>query len=321
MQDLTFTFTINANIVSNNTCATIRGSLTITPYVNKIGTNYIAKELYLQVPSTIDFLTPEVNLIDYFSAMTTNISFIFITETIVKNYIRVTKAKQIDSINIQLNDKVENDVSTLYPYRISICDNETDGGVMSVMFSMYDFQGRLIEANVCYNTFILSNNKVPCFLEGTRLLTQSGYKSVETLTKEDRLVTTEKRNVTFKLMTSHIPFTTEITAPYKIAKDALGDNMPIVPLCISPLHKFATRDNLWITPKIGIQKGLNITRCPIGEPITYYHVHAENYSRDSIIAEGVVTESFGNTQENRRTFTWNDHTGAWSRNKYNTWAR
>jgi len=275
--------------------------------------------LYLQFPPTIDFLTPEVNLIDYFSAMTTNVSFLFTTETIVKNYVHVIKANKIDSINIQLNDKMEG--LTLHPHRICIYDNENDEGVLSVMFSMYDFQGRLIEANICHNIFILSNNKVPCFLAGTRLLTQSGYKAVETLTKEDRLVTTEKRIITFKLMTSRIPFTTQITAPYKIAKDALGDNIPIVPLCISPLHKFSTCDNMWITPKIGIQKGLNITRCPIGEPVTYYHVHAENYSRDSIIAEGVVTESFGNTQENRRTFTWSDHNGAWTRNKYNTWAR
>ena len=122
-------------------------------------------------------------------------------------------------------------------------------------------------------------------------------------------------------MKSRIPFTTEMTAPYKIAKDALGDNIPSVPLFISPLHKFAIRDNMWVTPKIGMLKGLNITQCPMGQTITYYHVQCENYSRDSIIAEGVVTESFGNTQENRRTFTWNDDCGAWIRNKYNKWAR
>lgn len=317
MQDLTFTFTIDANIVSTNTCATIRGSLVIAPHMNKIGANYVAKELYIQISPTVDFFTPEENIIDYLSVTTTNINFQFSTETIVNNYIHVTKEKHIDSINIGLNDKRG---EILYDSRISICDTESNN-VTSIKLSMYDFQGLLIEANVCYNAFILSNNKVPCFLTGTRLLTQSGYKAVETLTKEDRLVTTEKRNVTFKLMTSRIPFTTQSTAPYKIAKDALGHNVPILPLCISPLHKFAIHDNMWVTPKIGMEKGLNIIQCPIGESLRYYHVQCENYSRDSIIAEGVVTESFGNTEDNRRTFTWNDHNGAWSRNKYNTWAR
>jgi hypothetical protein len=317
MQDLVFTFVVKGTIVSTNKDVILHGYICLTPQVNKIGANYIAKEFYLQISSTVDFLDPEVNLIKYFDATRTNINFQFVAENMVNNYIHVTKAKQIDSIKIQLNDKGDD---APYAYRISICDIETDG-VTSIKLSMYDFKGLLIESNFSYCDFNLSIHQVPCFLEGTRLLTSHGYKAVETLTKDDRLVTTENRTTTFKLMKSRIPFTTEITAPYKIAKDALGDNMPIVPLFLSPLHKFAIRDNMWVTPKIGMQKGLDIKQCPMGQTITYYHVQCENYFRDSIIAEGVVTESFGNTQENRRTFTWNDDSGAWTRNKYNIWAR
>jgi len=157
---------------------------------------------------------------------------------------------------------------------------------------------------------------VICFAEGTRLLTQNGYKAVETLTSEDRLVTTEGRTTSLQLMTIYVPCTTKDTAPYVVAAGALGENMPIAPLYLSPLHKFLIRDNIWGYPTTGVKMGLDIKQYAVGQAVNYYHVRCENYARDVILAEGVPTESFGTDKEDRATFAFNKKTGVFTRKPY-----
>jgi len=157
---------------------------------------------------------------------------------------------------------------------------------------------------------------VACFAQGTRLLTENGYKAVETLTSEDRLVTTEGRSTSLTLMTTHVPYINKHSAPYVVAAGALGENKPISPLYISPGHKFLLRDNVWIIPAKGAKMGLDIKQYSIGKEVTYYHVRCENYSRDVIIAEGVATESFATTQEYNNTFTFSKKTGLFLRKEY-----
>ena len=155
-----------------------------------------------------------------------------------------------------------------------------------------------------------------CFAEGTRLLTQDGYKAIETLTSEDRLLTTENRSTSLQLSRIHVPCTTKATAPYVVAKGALGENIPSVPLYLSPAHKIAVRDNVWVHASKGATLGLNIKQCPIGKPVTYYHVRCENYARDVILAEGVATESLANLKEDSVTFKKTDKVGVFLRNEY-----
>ena len=157
---------------------------------------------------------------------------------------------------------------------------------------------------------------VPCFLEGTRLLTANGYKAVESLTEEDKLITLDNRAISFGILRTEIFKTTLKTAPFRIEKDALGVGMPAAPLFLSLLHKFRVRDNVWITPDIGVKKGLDIQQCPIDQSITYYHVYTDNFARDMIIAEGLVTEPFGKTKEVKATYTWNENKEVWMRNEF-----
>jgi hypothetical protein len=160
------------------------------------------------------------------------------------------------------------------------------------------------------------SNGLFCFAEGTRLLTVTGYKAVETLTSNDRLLTTENRAIRFAIMRTHIPKTYKHTAPYRIEKDALGENMPMVPLYVSPKHKFALHGNVWAEPPVAATLNPGIRQCTPGTPMTYYHVVGENYARDAILAEGVVTETYGNVKDNVGTFKWDKHTGLFYRNEY-----
>ena len=148
------------------------------------------------------------------------------------------------------------------------------------------------------------------------MLTTDGYKAIESLTKEDRLFTSDNRAISFNILRTRVPNTTLQTAPFRIEKNALGMGMPTVPLFVSLLHKFRVRDNVWITPDIGIKKGLDIQQCPVGQSITYYHVYTDNFARDMIIAEGLVTEPFGKTKEVKTTYSWNEEKEVWMRNEY-----
>jgi hypothetical protein len=162
------------------------------------------------------------------------------------------------------------------------------------------------------------SNRLVCFVEGTRLLTQNGYKAIETLTSEDRLLTTEHRSTSFQLTRIHVPRTTKATAPYVLAAGALGENIPSVPLYLSPSHKFTVRDNVWVLASKGATLGLDIKQCRIGTPVTYYHVRCENYARDVILAEGVATESLANPnlKQDCGVFRKTNKAGVFLRNEY-----
>ena len=170
-----------------------------------------------------------------------------------------------------------------------------------------------LQSNV---TFTGPGLNIPCFAEGTRLLTQNGYKAIETLTGEDRLLTTQNRSISFHLTQTHIPCTTKATAPYLLATGSLGENIPSVPLYMSPAHKFAVRDNIWVHASKGHTLGLDIKQCPVGKAVTYYHVRCDNYARDVILAEGVATESLANKTEDSITFKKTDKVGVFLRNEY-----
>ena len=155
-----------------------------------------------------------------------------------------------------------------------------------------------------------------CFVEGTRLLTQNGYKAIETLTSGDLLETTENRSIPFQLSRIQVACTTKATAPYLLATGSLGENIPSVPLYMSPAHKFAVRDNIWVHASKGHTLGLDIKQCPVGKAVTYYHVRCDNYARDVILAEGVATESLANKTEDSITFKKTDKVGVFLRNEY-----
>jgi len=136
---------------------------------------------------------------------------------------------------------------------------------------------------------------VPCFVEGTRILTPEGYKAIETLSPTtDRVLTSDNRAVTFKPFVTNIECADATTAPYIVEANAFGFKNPEQAIRLSPIHKVlidATK-GLWTSPALASKTNPLITKYGIGEPVKYYHLECENYFTDNIIAEGAVTESY-----------------------------
>jgi hypothetical protein len=149
---------------------------------------------------------------------------------------------------------------------------------------------------------------VICFATGARILTQNGYKAVETLTPEDRLVTSDGRSTCFKLMSMTIDVTTSETAPYRIEAHAFGRNIPAAPVFLSPIHMMQIRKGVWTCPKVAVRENTNVKQYGVGESVTYYHVRCESYLRDNLVSEGMTVESFGVKKDLNgamSAYTWN----------------
>ena len=134
---------------------------------------------------------------------------------------------------------------------------------------------------------------VACFVEGTRVLTQNGYKAVEALLKDDYVVTADKRIADFKLYKTTLKNAASNTAPYVIQPHAFGHNIPSAPLRLSPHHKIRIAKGLWSSPEQAAKTNPLVKQYGIGEPVTYYHIECANYLADDLVAEGMIVESYG----------------------------
>jgi hypothetical protein len=157
---------------------------------------------------------------------------------------------------------------------------------------------------------------LPCFAEGTRVLTQNGYKAIEALKNSDLLTTADGRVIDFKLFKTTLRTTTERTAPYLIQPHAFGRNLPSAPIRLSALHKIQLRKGLWTSAEKAVLSNPLVKQCAIGGPVTYYHIECENYLKDDIVTEGLVVESLGtvkSTGGRSDIYTWNSRLGAYTR--------
>jgi len=126
---------------------------------------------------------------------------------------------------------------------------------------------------------------LPCFPEGTPVLTPAGYRAVETLRHGDLVLTADGRTVGVKVFSRHIASTTKDTAPYKI----LGRDFSL-----SPLHAFQSSKGVWQIPKFC--SSTRVEQYGIGKPMAYYHLECPNFFRDNLVVNGCVVESFAGKQ-------------------------
>jgi len=150
-----------------------------------------------------------------------------------------------------------------------------------------------------YSLYPAGGGSPPCFTAGTHILTESGYKVVESLTNEDRVTTADGRHVRMELYKIPLKYTTIETAPYRIEAGAFGPSYPPRELCVSPLHAILDNKGVWHIPHVAAKHNANITQVDVGKPITYYHIECPDFYRDNLIAEGAVVESFKNRQGTR----------------------
>ena len=164
--------------------------------------------------------------------------------------------------------------------------------------------------------FTLQPPQPACFVTGTRILTQHGYKPIETLQSDDLVVLSDGRQVSYRLRRGVFKTTDETSAPYLIEANALGSGKPAANIRLSPIHKLQIRKNLWISPHRLAKTNPKVRQYGIGEPVTYWHIECDNFLKDNLICEGIVVESFGTSNNYKgpvKAYTWNERLGGFTR--------
>jgi hypothetical protein len=152
---------------------------------------------------------------------------------------------------------------------------------------------------------------VPCFPKGTRVLTASGYKTVESLTQGELVQTADGRQVPVKLYGTHLSATNTVTAPFRIPKGVFGVAHDLL---LSPDHAFQVQKGLWMIPKHAAALSEKVEQVLVGSPMTYYHIECPRYLQDNLVVDGVVVESYAGKQlSTRRPYTYSNTLKAFTR--------
>jgi alpha-tubulin suppressor-like RCC1 family protein len=178
---------------------------------------------------------------------------------------------------------------------VTIQTSATLGGAVTDTITGYRVGTNLYEFTTTHLTYFSASAYVPCLVAGTRVLTASGYKTVEELSASDMIRTADGRIVPFRMFTTTISATSPETAPYTIPARTFGAS-PAKDLTVSPYHAIQSAPGVWQIPKYASRMFEGITQAPAGQPITYYHLELPNYFKDNLVVEGTVTESYGNRQ-------------------------
>ena len=154
---------------------------------------------------------------------------------------------------------------------------------------------------------------VNCFLRGTEILTAEGERRIEDLTTGDLLPTMSGALRPVRWIGRHTVRKSDRSKawvqealPVRIARSALGPNVPHADLYVTPLH--AVLIDGVLVPAQALINGATITRHePEGDEMEFFHVKLA--SHDVIYAEGApvetllhVDESFANFAEYFRQY-------------------
>lgn len=134
-----------------------------------------------------------------------------------------------------------------------------------------------------------------CLVAGTRILTPTGERRVETLQPGDRVVTRDHGVQTLRWTGRQQMWTDRRFAPIEIAAGALSNSRPIY---VSPQHRMLITD--WraellfgeaevLVPAVRLINDTTIRQCLQGW-VTYVHLLFDRH--EIIFAEGAPTESF-----------------------------
>lgn len=147
--------------------------------------------------------------------------------------------------------------------------------------------------------------RTPCYLAGTRIMTERGELPVECLRAGDRVVTlglngprlAAIRWLGHRTLDPRRHPSPEKVLPIRIAAGALGPGVPYRDLLVSPDHALLVEGAL---VPVGLLVGLpGIAREPALGPVAYHHVELD--AHDVLLAEGAPAESYLDC-ENRHQF-------------------
>lgn len=138
---------------------------------------------------------------------------------------------------------------------------------------------------------------IPCFAQGTRLLTPSGYRAVESLRPGDAVITAKGASrpigwIGRRLLDlTCLPGDRQRAAPMLIAPGAFAPGLPARPVRLSANHALLIDE--WLVPVGWLANGATIQRETDRLAVTYYHV--ELASHDVLLAEGLAVETYRDT--------------------------
>jgi hypothetical protein len=134
-----------------------------------------------------------------------------------------------------------------------------------------------------------------CFLAGTDILTTRGPIKIEDLTLEDTALTHDGQEKSIKWVGTQTVDnnirTSAHQAPVKIARGALGDNLPSNDLFVTGSHAIYL-DGQLINASV-LVNGSTITQVSLKDlPDTFTYYHIETEAHEAIIANGLAAETF-----------------------------
>jgi hypothetical protein len=133
---------------------------------------------------------------------------------------------------------------------------------------------------------------VPCFLKGTHILTPNGYVRIEKLHAGDLVLTHDGRKVPICKMHRSHPRISSITLPYCIPRGTqVHSTRCLDDLYLSPKHAILINPTTMLAIKYTKFQQVKV------ESIHYYHIVLPNYYTDTLIANGIVCESYGSAKK------------------------
>lgn len=144
---------------------------------------------------------------------------------------------------------------------------------------------------------------VVCFLAGTMIATPGGLMAVEALSIGDTVLTPSGQAVPVRWLGRQTVSTTfgltDEMLPVCVAAGALGDNLPLRDLRVTPGHALLL-DGVLVNAG-ALVNGTTITRVPraeLGTDFVVYHIETDHH--EIILAEGVASETFADNASRAR---------------------
>lgn len=189
------------------------------------------------------------------------------------------------------------DWETARPTSLAVLSDSTFTSLKDANGTLYDLKNAGSDAGT-----------VTCFAAGTAIATPAGSTAVEDLRIGDMVAladgtATPVRWIGRRIITTR--FADPLAAyPIRIKAGALGDNLPLRDLLVSPCHAMLIGDVL--AQAGSLVNGISIIRtAPEAAQFTYYHI--ELASHGLLLAEGAAAESFVDNVDRMAFDNWVEH--------------
>jgi hypothetical protein len=269
---------------------TVASGQTLTFTAGKYTT---AGTLTLQAGGTIVFDAQNVSTAQFYIVAATGVVFTAGTVSLVNG-------AQAGNIFIVSGALISNALAGMSLFGVLIAQSgitlNTGSSVLGRMFA------QTAAITLLGNSITLASTSVVCFLEGTQILTKSGYKSIQNIKAGESIAVKGKINgnqrydVNAPLSLEEVKWigrfkvyeTNSETLPICFKKDSLCRNVPNRDLFVSPNHGILVDGHIHLAKSF--VNDSTITQSSDMDTIYYYHIEMAHHS--AIIANGVMTESY-----------------------------